>query len=164
MKETLATWVKTQFKRTDPRPKFVGGLKIRLKTRARAHIHLSTPNPGLNPGFGVLSFGLRFISHSEGGGVLFPCTTISSKRIDYSVHCLFLYRVLVLRVVTGLVRSSAPSVRTTCWASPAYPPVPPATTPLLSAPPGRRLGGGWADAGSAGNAAQHARQETLGII
>jgi hypothetical protein len=35
MNETLATWVQTQFKRTDPRPKFVGGLKIRLKTRAR---------------------------------------------------------------------------------------------------------------------------------
>jgi hypothetical protein len=32
--ETLATWVQTQFKRTDPCPKFVGGLQIRLKTRA----------------------------------------------------------------------------------------------------------------------------------
>jgi hypothetical protein len=35
MNETLAPWVQTQFKRTDPSPKFVGGLKIRLKTRAR---------------------------------------------------------------------------------------------------------------------------------
>jgi hypothetical protein len=39
--EASAPWVQTQFKRTIPRPKFVGGLKSRLKTRAQFGIIFS---------------------------------------------------------------------------------------------------------------------------